>query len=254
VAERSTWPLGDLLDNRRWVRRAEPFAHAVAHDVFVPEFYAELERQFITLMAEHPEAFHRDMKGYDAAGAVLREGQDGPLGIFVSREWHDLVAAVAGVAATGDVSASLHHHGPGGRSGWPHNDLNPGWFGGQPVDGEIILAGRDGVSYQTGDHPAGVPARRTVRAVSVLFYLANPVWSSGDGGETGLYRGLRDRQPVAVVPPINNSLLLFECTPYSFHGFVGNRVSPRNSLVMWVHRDYDEAVARWGEDSIVRWS
>ena len=52
---------------------------------------------------------------------------------------------------------------------------------------------------------------------------------------------------------MNNSLVLFECTPFSWHGYLGNRAKPRNSVVMWLHRPKADVVARWGEPSIVRW-
>jgi len=246
--------LAQVVDNRRWVRRTQPFPHVVAQHVFVPAFYAELEAHFDRIRRTHPEAFQRNMPGYDAAGALLDHHRDGPLGVFLSRAWHDLVAGVARVRATGDVSANLHHHEPGGTSGWPHNDLNPGWFPEPAPDpGEVRLSADGDVGYHKGNRPAGRPARETIRAVSVLFYLANPPWQPGDGGETGLYRSPADRQPAATVPPVNNSLVLFECTPYSWHGFVGNRRNPRSSVVMWLHRSKDDVVDRWGEASIVPW-
>ena len=48
-----------------------------------------------------------------------------------------------------------------------------------------------------------------------LYYLANPRWEPGDGGSTGLFTSADDsiEAPSAEMPPINNSLLLFECTP-----------------------------------------
>jgi hypothetical protein len=55
------------------------------------------------------------------------------------------------------------------------------------------------------------------------------------------------------VPPINNSMLLFECTPYSYHSFISNRRSVRNCLVMWLHRPKEEVTARWGETVIEKW-
>ena len=96
--------------------------------------------------------------------------------------------------------------------------------------------------------------RETMRAIAILYYLNNPEWSPGDGGQTGLYRAMSDQvdQAVVSVPPINNSLVAFECSPRSFHTFRTNR-QPRNSVVMWLHREKDEALAQWGEDSIVPW-
>ena len=96
--------------------------------------------------------------------------------------------------------------------------------------------------------------RETMRAIAILYYLNNPEWLPGDGGETGLYRAITDQvdQAVVSVPPINNTLVAFECSPYSFHAFRTNR-QPRNSLVMWLHREKAEALAQWGEGSIVPW-
>jgi hypothetical protein len=243
------------LAHRRWVRRTRPFPHVVAQNVFVPQVYTELEAAFNRILREHPEAFRRDMAGYDAAGAALDRYRDGPLGLFASRPWHDVLAASAAVACTGDISASLHHHEAGSRSGWPHNDLNPGWFpAGAPPADRVQVPGDGPVSYHRGTRPHGVEARETVRAVSVLFYLANPPWQPGDGGETALFAsGDRGRGPAALVPPVNNSLVLFECTPHSWHAFCSNPRTPRNSLVMWLHRPKQDVVTHWGEHSIVRW-
>lgn len=117
-----------------------PVPHVYARDVFVPDFYAELDAELHRIKRDEPDAFARNMKGYDASGASIGRFRDGPLGIFVSREWHDLIARVAGVRATGDVNANLHHHEPGGESGWPHNDLNPALFAGHaPEPDEIRL-------------------------------------------------------------------------------------------------------------------
>jgi hypothetical protein len=241
------------LAHRRWVRRARPFPHVVARDVFTPEYFTTLEEHFAVLQREHRELFQRNMPGYDAASADLSRHADGPLGVFLSRAWHDLVAGVSGVEATGDVLASLHHHEPGGKSGWPHNDLNPGWFAGAaPAHDEVRFAFADGVGYHHGTRPPGVEARETVRAVSLLFYLGNPPWQPGNGGETGLFADVDGRGARAAVAPLNNSLVLFECTPFSWHAFLSN-AQPRNSLVMWLHRPKEEAVARWGEQSIVYW-
>ncbi|MBE7186690.1 2OG-Fe(II) oxygenase [Jatrophihabitans endophyticus] len=246
--------LTDVIANRRWVRRNRPFPHVVAADVFVPEFYAELEDEFHRIERDIPETFQRNMGEYDASGADLDRFRDGPFGVFLSRSWHDMIAGVAGVRASGDVSASLHHHEPGSASGWPHNDLNPGWFGGEPAaPGDVRVPSDAPVHYQRGPEGPDVPAREQIRAVSILYYLGNPPWAPGDGGETGLFSAPRPDGLAAAVPPVNNSLVLFECTPFSWHTFLSNRVSPRNSVVMWLHRDRSVVYERWGADRIVGW-
>ena len=69
------------------------------------------------------------------------------------------------------------------------------------------------------------------------------------GGETGLYGAGRQTAHTdsALIPPVNNSLILFECTPHSYHRFVANPGMVRNSIVMWLHCTEAHAVERWGE-------
>ncbi|CAN5676856.1 hypothetical protein BH11ACT8_BH11ACT8_13840 [soil metagenome] len=245
--------LEGVLAHRRWVRRSLPFPHVVATDVFTDEVYGALATDFERLL--HDGAISRPSgSGYGATWARLTEHTDGPLGLFASREWHDLVAGVVGVESTGDVSVGLHHHEPGGAAGWPHNDLNPGWFADPAPQPHEVRLEDAGVDYHHG--PADqTPARETVRAVSVLFYLANPEWSEGDGGETGLYADVAAgaRGEGLLVPPLNNSLVLFECTPFSWHGDAGASRHPRNCVVMWTHRPQQDVVQRWGESSVVHW-
>lgn len=246
--------LGELLAHRRWVRRRRPFEHVVAQNVFTSAVYDQLHQQVLGLL-DDPAVFQRNIEGYDASSTQVGQHRDGPLGLFVSRAWHDMVADIWGIEATGDVTATLHHHAPGGPTGWPHNDLNPGWFPGpEPADDEIRLSDNALVDHHHGTHREGVQARERVRAVAVLFYLGNPEWQPGDGGETGLFDSMSGAAagPYAAVPPINNSMVMFECTPFSWHSFLANR-KPRTSVVMWLHRRKEDVVARWGEQSIVHW-
>jgi Rps23 Pro-64 3,4-dihydroxylase Tpa1-like proline 4-hydroxylase len=108
--------------------------------------------------------------------------------------------------------------------------------------------------YWHGTDAVG-PAYERVRAVAVLFYVGNEPWRPGDGGETGLYEtaDLPVDRPSVAVPPVNNRLLAFECTPTSFHSFISNRRSGRTSMIQWLHRSREEAVGRWGENSLVLW-
>ncbi|RJO77268.1 2OG-Fe(II) oxygenase [Nocardia panacis] len=244
----------NLFAHRRWVRRSKPFPHVYARDVFVPEFYARMAEEFARLRRERADAFVPVSANYSAEGFSLAGLRDGPLALFTSREWHDLIARVARVRATGDMDGSLHHHPPGSPYGWPHNDLNPAWFPGEaPGPAEVRLSDAT-VGIKNGARADGVPARETMRAVAVLFYLANPGWQQGDGGETALYEYIGDgtQQPL-LVPPLDNSLIMFECTPRTWHTFAGGNTRPRNSAVMWLHRPKSEVVQRWGDDRIEYW-
>jgi hypothetical protein len=250
--------LATILGNRRWCYRVEPFPHVVADQVFQPAAYAEFEQAFAARLegSVPQERFSRNLPGYDAWGVTFSPRTSGPLSVFLSRPWHDLIAKAFGVDATGYISGGLHHHERSSADGTIHNDLNPGWFADYDADDGIIISDQTVCDYRTGEtHDGAVAIRETVRAVAVLFYLNNPEWECGSGGVTGLYHSGRDdiHLPAAVVPPRNNSLLAFECTPDSHHAFLSNGRQPRNSLIVWLHREKRAAVARWGGRSIIYW-
>jgi hypothetical protein len=233
----------------------------VAEDVLKPAVMEALADAFAAALARPfsdtpaPDRFCR-ITGYDGYSLPLTQATAPPFNFFISRAWHDVLAEVAGVQAVGAVRAALHHHRPGGAAGAVHNDLNPGWFaGGAANPAGVVVSDPDVCNYHHG-RPARPSARprRYVRAVAMIYYLANPSWEAGDGGETGLYRRDSDGELklAAVTPPLNNSLLLFECTPVSFHAFQANR-NARNSVILWLHRQADEAERRWGAREIVEW-
>jgi hypothetical protein len=251
--------LGDVLHSRRWLRREDPFPHFVATDVFSPTFYRSLCEAFDHVFRH---GFDDDrgadvwtgVRQYDAQGLQFPPWIEGSLSVFVSRPWHDMIAALAGVQATGHVNSGLHHHAVGSASGAVHNDFNPGWFA--EYGGRNITVSREELCrYTTGEAANDVHVTETVRAVAVIFYLSNPPWAPGDGGETALYRTACDpaTAPCAVVPPHGNSILVFECTPFSYHGFRTNVRSHRNSVIMWLHQSKQDAIARWGP-RVVPWT
>ncbi|KAA8890466.1 2OG-Fe(II) oxygenase [Nocardia colli] len=246
----------DLFAHRRWIRRSQPFPHVYARDVFVPEYYQRMTDDLARVQRDRPELFGQVATNYSAVGVRLADVADTALSVFTSREWHDLITGVAGVTGTGDIEGSVHHHAPGAPYGWPHNDLNPAWFPGDPPGpGEVRLP--DGtVDTKTGARADGVVARESIRAVAVLFYFGNPGWQPGDGGETALYDNIAEGEKLpdlTLVPPLDNSLIMFEVTPRTWHTFAGGNTKDRNSVVMWAHRTKDEALERWGGDRIVYW-
>jgi hypothetical protein len=254
--------LGRLLEPGCWEFCTDPFPHVRAGRVFTAEFHRELTAAFDAILRGEqwpawPEAcFRRNMPGYDASAADLNGRVGWPFTVFVSRPWHDLFAGLFAMPVNDCMGGALHHHAPGSADGYLHNDFCPGWFaaGGEP--GDIVVADCDRCNYCYGTTPAGSSGavRETVRAIAILYYVNNPEWAPGDGGETGLYRAAGDEvdQAVVSVPPIDNSLLAFECSPHSFHTFRSNR-RPRNSVIVWLHREKADALAQWGEGSIVPW-
>ena len=259
--EDHTLDLSALLANRRWCAQERPFPHVRAANVFSPTMYDELVAGFETVLARglsetnDGTRFSR-LSGYDAYGLSFSERLHPAFRLFVSHAWHDLVAGLFDVETTGDIRGGLHHHRVGSRDGQVHNDLNPGWFVDRPNAEGINLANLKLCNYFNGEtSPGAGRPRQTIRGIAMLYYLDNGPWRPGDGGETGLYS--RSVIPVAQadlrVPPIDNTMLLFECTPWSYHAFLANPRKPRNSVIMWLHRPRTSVISRWGEGRIVPW-
>ncbi len=258
--------LAGVLSGSPWLRCEWPFPYFVARNVFTEDFYAALEEQMrSTLRLGLSESvdyarFSRNLPGYDAYGIGLAPGSGGdddpPASIFLSPGWRDLVCRLHAIGPTPYVFAGAHHHTPGSTSGFIHNDFNSVWFP-RALDDTIQIPHQELCSFKTGEGPLEPDEKiEVVRGAVVIYFLANqPHWLPGDGGETGLYHS--PDQLIGAVdaswPPENNSLISFECTPHSFHGFLSNRRLPRTSIIMWVHRTRDEAAERFGIEQLERW-
>jgi hypothetical protein len=253
--------LDEVLANHMWLRMRRPFPHVVARNVFTSAFYEELELQLQSVIDRGlselpaPGRISRNIPGYDAYGLGLDQTAPEPIGVFVSEPWRDLMCDLFDIGRTPYVFAGVHHHAVGSPAGFVHNDFNPVWF---PRANGNALQSPDQVrcAYKTG---AGSlePAQKAevVRGAVVIFFLLNGGWRSGDGGETGLFESRSSDLSSTIVrcPPENNSLIMFECTPSSFHTYLGENRHPRTSLIMWVHRTLDEAIEKYGEDQLERW-
>ena len=247
-----TGVLRSALSSAPWWRSRQPFPHARAGPVFGLDVYESLVAAFHEY--ETNGMFTRGIPGYDVTAMALTRDNAGPFDVFMTRSWHDLLAHMFNVDASGEVNVSLHHHAVGSQSGSPHNDLNPGWFVPGDTHGEIVVHDPRVCDYRNGTSKTGDPTVERMRAVAVIFHLANPM-GHVEGGDTGLYRGRSDPvdRPLVIAPPINNTLIAFECTPFSYHAFLTNRTNERNCLVMWLHRSKEYVVNHYGEASIVGW-
>jgi hypothetical protein len=153
----------EVLANRRWRWRTRPFPHVVADRVFRDAHH----RQIATTARELVQGGHLvQLERHDLLGLTLTESVAGPLRFFVSRPWHDLLASLFDVPATGFVNCGLHHHAPGSANGFPHNDLNPGWSLDEPGPDGIVLPTPARCSYTTG--AVTDPADRATEAVRAI--------------------------------------------------------------------------------------
>lgn len=242
------------LARSSWITYSQPFPHTIAPRVFEPSFAKALADQVQGIIRCSRSLRH--FGSYDAYGSGLDSTTTGPLGVFISEEWHDLIADIMRIpAATRHVNAGIHHHRPGASHGTVHNDLNPVYFD-RDSDGGVVLPAHARVSYTNGTtHSAGACSHKVVRCTTLIYYTANGPWKLGDGGETGLYARSRDKVTNAVkrIPPITNSMLLFNCAPTSLHAFLRNKTE-RNCVIMWLHAPPETMAERFGESSFVEFA
>lgn len=252
--------LVDLLAKSPWLRRKDPFPHIYVEKVFISSVYDQLVAAFRQNLPKNDQhqipnsrlVYYGD--NFDAYLLPFRPSFAGPLSLFISKAWVDLLTRVTGMNTTLDVNGALHYHAKNSKNGFIHKDFSSCWFVHNPRRDGVNVTDNDLCSYRTGvTSVEGVVARERVRAVAMLLYLNNPPWCAGDGGETGLYRTDHDavEEPAVAIPPINNSMLIFECSPYSYHSFITNRRNARSSVALWLHRTKEDAVAQWGGESIV---
>ena len=253
--------LSNVLANRAWLRQAYPFPHITAQGVFTADFYRALADQMTGILSrglsEAPcrHRFSRSIPGYDSYGIGFHRPLEGPLSIFLTASWRDMLARLFKVEITPYVFAGAHHHTPGSQNGFIHNDFNPTWF---------VRAGEQEIqtpdpecSYRNGSGRFDQASKiEVVRGAVMIFFLLNDGWRPGDGGETALFSSAASpiTDPAIRCPPENNSLVAFECTPHSFHTFLQNTRLPRTSIIMWVHRPLEEAAEKYGRDRLERWA
>jgi 2OG-Fe(II) oxygenase superfamily len=253
--------LAEVISNRSWLKRQTPFDHVVAESVFIAPFYRMLEQQLRKILERGlsetpvPQMYSRNIPGYDTYALGFNRDIGPPLDIFLSVEWRCMMSNLFGVGVTPYFMIGSHHHAPQSLSGFVHNDSNPMWFKRSNCSA-IQMPESDSCNFKTGAGPLRDHEKiRVVRSVALIFFLLNDGWRPGDGGETGLFA--RDAagilRPIQTVPPLNNSLIAFECTPQSYHAFLSNRRLSRTSIVMWTHRTIQEFDDKFGTERLEHW-
>jgi hypothetical protein len=239
-----------------WWEHSLPFRHFTATDVLDAETYQELCHQFTVIVdatngkcaGEH--IMTRSNPKYDAYMLGMNATLATAFAPLFAEPWLPSLAAFHGLDFLSHVSGGLHSSPKGSRSGWIHTDFCSGWFDeSDNTEGSLTFPRPDRCEYFTGlAKSSDAKPKEFVRAATLIFYLCNEGWKQGDGGETALYGAARQTQFTAVklVPPLNNSMLLFECSPHSYHRFVANPGRTRNSIILWLHSTVDDAQARWG--------
>jgi hypothetical protein len=231
------------LKTRRWWSIDSPFQHFRATEIFDDHFYAELESSASKLIDRgltkefDPSRLSASLPNSPAYTWRLPRDVRHPMAIFYSQHWHDLLANLTGIQASGDVLAAVHHHLPGHPDGHVHRDVAEHWFVDPARPGQVNPVNPEYCDHKTGQAPAGTVVHPARRAATMIFYLSNERWTIGDGGETGLYLSGRDQvnRPAVQIPPTNNSMVVFANGPHAFHAQLATRRIARTSVVLWLY-------------------
>jgi hypothetical protein len=229
----------------------QPFNYFYATDFFKQDYYELLAEEFEKVRAGGLVGYvDRDrlgkFPGYDAYCWLLPPTCGYPLNLFYTPEWIDYFARLFNVELTMDVVAEFHHHLAGSSSGFRHNDYNICCFTDEPLPNQVNPWYFQ-CSYDPNNNDmASGKIKGRMRTIAIIYYLNNAPWQPGDGGETGLYTTYNDAAPAVAIPPISNSIMAFEISPVSWHAFITNVKSERNTIIMWLHADADRQIARYG--------
>jgi len=245
--------LAEMNQGAKWYVYERPFRHIRAEHVFRETIYRRVEGAFLALRdnrdlnSGNEAGFRKSGSTYDALIFPMSQQFASGFAPLFERRWTNFLANLLNLPAFEHIDGALHHIPVNSRSGWIHNDFCSGWFNADAT-GDVVFPDRRNCEYFTGTpKSADVTPKEFVRAATMIFYLQNDEWKEGCGGETVLYPSSRPgRGDACPVPPLSNSLLLFECSPHSYHALLGNPGCPRNSIILWLHCSVENAETRWG--------
>lgn len=170
------------------------------------------------------------------------------LSVIASLELRSLIAEAFNIRIDENVLIGMHRHNPPSKAGWAHTDFAVVSFPRtQPnLNGVRVFPVDDGCTYADDTAERQPNAVKTARSLACLYYVANEQWEPGKGGETGVFSNMGERL-IAKIPPKNNSLFVFECSPLSYHAYLGSEHMERNSFIWWYHSDPGYLLDRYSE-------
>lgn len=234
-----------------------PFRHVVIDNYLNSNTHDAIRQDFNKLLAhgitQLPDQNRlAKMPGYDCYNWVFPRDVTAPMDHFYSAEFMAFCRETLNIPFTAEVNAQINHHPAGCRSGIWHTDFIHCYHTQDPTNHSGIRPWYFGCNYQSGMPVAGGSDARIlkrVRALTFLYYIDGDDWTQGDGGETALgYESPFDNEVAlfSAVAPLPNRLLMFECSPHSFHRMLGNNRLPRSLIIGWLHCTPEYAVQKHG--------
>ncbi len=230
-----------------------PYPHVVLDDFFHIEQHDRICEYFKKLEAEgkHEEfnpAYLSRFPGYDAYCWVFEPDVPEPLDVFYSKGLRNHFAQMFDVALSEEVVTEFHHHEVGSKSDCWHNDYNLAYFAEKENSEAEMNPWYFQTNYMGNLHNIATSALERYRAMTLIYYFGDRDWKEGDGGETGI--GLNVKGEVmsySKVAPHANRMLAFICSPFSYHRFLKNNRSVRNTVILWYHTEVEKGIKKYGE-------
>jgi len=248
--------MDNLLEYGNWCEHKIPFKHFRAESVLDENTYKEVEANFNAVKTEQVKKKNGDVyrleklsSNYDAQMVAMDNDLAELFQPFFSIDFLKSIAQLLEIPFNYAIDGALHSSPRNSRTGWIHTDFCNAWFDSRFIEkNQLSFPNRQTCDYFTGRrHDESADPRKFTRAATLIFYLCNDGWKKGDGGETGLYGAghLSDNTVFDIVAPKNNSLILFECSPHSYHRFLTNRGRTRNSIILWIHSTPETSSLKW---------
>jgi hypothetical protein len=216
---------------------SDPYNHVIIKNLLKQDIYDKLCARFYEYISRAPKP-HGQIGStnltYNAFIYGLNEKDcvDG-YEFFISNEWKEFVSKIFGIELNQHIAYSLHYHKAPSNNGYVHADLSLCSVINDP-NRKIKVTGD--CNYADDSQDLQPHVQKTMRTIAALYYFNNDVdnWKESDGGGTGIYENYELTSLIKQVPPINNSLFMFEIGAKSFHAFIGANFD-RSAMVQWFH-------------------
>ena len=232
-----------------------PYRHAVVERAFpktIADRIAQYHRSRVHKAAHAGKLEDIGEKLYSARFFTpdLTDLASSGLSVLLSDALRLLVGGMLGVTTNDCIRLHCHRHDPPSKDGIPHTDC--GIVSYPPIDRDVsdpefngmsVYQPDTGVNYADDSRDRQPNSRKMARSLSCIYYLGNHDWQPGDGGETAIY-AQDETTIVKRVPPLHNSLFVFDTSPISYHGYLASSRKVRDSIIWWYHDDMRSVVKR----------
>ncbi len=220
-----------------------PYNHVVLRHVFNKETYLHLRdlvQKYKNKGQRIGQVGHEERHFYQARNysPTATELQEMKCSILISKSLRNFIIGFFDTIVNDYIAVGIHTHKSGSPSGWAHSDLNIVSFKKDLAafdETSLKLWERGSCSYADDSAYNQPHTIKTARHIACIYYVDNQPWQLGDGGETAIYSEYENDIPIfSKIPPLNNTMLIFEINPVSSHGFLQTK-KERNSIIWWYH-------------------